>query len=407
MGAPETAMIGSKRQHVPWFAFALLLLLALSMQGCLGESNSPPNSKTITQNSSGKQVGVTQNLFKGKIYLTIDHNLWVITGNNKATELLKGNVYDPAVSPNGKWIAYVVMYKNYSNLMVMPSAGGPSRKLLDGNGKFYIVSGFPHDTYYWYVQPSWSPDGSHILFVSDLQKDFVWANLNSLFANGYFLDLQVFSIPFKNPGATPQALAYASFGDGGNRDASYQPGHPGSNQIVYTHYAYDTKTGTQQVIQIFMADANAIADHPGVYTPLYDSGIPITPPDTENIQPAFSPDGNAIAYIRRESASSMGLYIMSTPQNVTANPNDARSEARALVPYKSSTHLLSGQYISQPVWSPDGKQIAFLEYTNSEFDLWLANVGYNAQTGKYTLQGSPVQLTTGGVDGNTRPVWMA
>jgi Tol biopolymer transport system component len=395
----------------PWFTFALLALLVLSMQGCLGFGGSTPsNSTSITQNSSGKQVTVTQNLFKGKIYLTIDHNLWVITGDNKATELLKsGNIYDPAISPDGKWIAYVVMYKNWSDLMVMPSSGpatGSSQRLMeDGNGKFYIDSGLPKDTFHWFWQPAWSPDGTHILFLSDLQKDFVWANLNSLFSSGYFLDLQVFSIPFNNPAATPQVLAYASFGDGGDRDPAYQPAHPGSSQIVYTHYAYDEQTGTQQVIQIFMADANAITDHPGTYTPVVDSGVALTPTDAQNIQPAFSPDGNAIVYVRRESATSMGLYIMATPEGVTANPNDPATRTQALLPYKSSSHLLSSQYVSQPIWSPDGKQIAFLEYTNSEFDLWLVNVSYNAQMGQYKIQGTPTQLTTGGVDGSSRPSW--
>jgi Tol biopolymer transport system component len=101
----------------------------------------------------------------------------------------------------------------------------------------------------------------------------------------------------------------------------------------------------------------------------------------------------------------MGLYVMSTPQGITVNPNDPNSQAKAQLPYKSSSHLWSSQYLSQPVWSPDGKQIAFLEYTNSEFDLWLANLSYNAQTGQYKIQGSPTQVTTGGVDGDSRPVW--
>lgn len=399
----------SKRNTNTLFTSALLLLLALSVQGCFGlGGGTPPNSNTITTNSSGKQVSVTQNLFKGKIYFTIDHNLWVITGDNKSTQLLGGgDIYDPAVSPDGKWIAYVVMYKDYSDLMVMPSTGGPSKKLLDGNGYFYIDSGFPKDTYHWFVEPSWSPDGSHILFLSDLQKDYVWASLNQLFANSYFLDLQVFSIPFADPAATAQVLAYASFGDGGDRDAAFQPQHPSVNQIIYTHYAYDTKTGTQQVIQIFIADANAIVDHPGVYTPIYDSGVALTPNNVQNIQPAFSPDGNSIVYVRRESATSMGLYVMPVPEGVTANPNDPTTQAQALATYNKSIHLLSGQYISQPVWSPDGKQIVFYDYTNSEFDLWLANVSYNAQKGTYSLQGSPEQLTIGGVDGSSRPFWVA
>ncbi len=318
----------NSKKYSPFVTICLFLLVALSVQGCFGIGESGPSGTTITTNAGGKQVTVAQNLFKGKIYLTIDHNLWVITGDNKDTELLhSGDIYDPAVSPDGKWIAL------------------------------------------------WSLDGSHILFLSDLQKNFVWYSLNDLFRGNYFLDLQVFSIPFHNPQVTPQALAYASFGDGGDADASYQPAHSGTQQITYTHYAYDAQTGTQQVVQIFMADANAIANHPGLYTPVQDSGIALTPPTVQNIEPAFSPDGNAIAYIRREATTQMGLWIMSAPpSSVTATPNDPAAEKKAMSVYFASSRILGSLYLSQPVWSPDGKQIAFFEYTNSEFDLWLVGV---------------------------------
>ena len=401
-------MMKNSKKYAPFLTICLLLLVALSLQGCLGiGDNNGPSGKTITTNSGGKQVTVAQNLFKGKIYLTIDHNLWAITGNGNNTELLhSGDIYDPAVSPDGKWIAYVEKFKNYSNLDVIPSSGGRGKTLLSGNGHFYIDTGIAKNTFFWFMQPEWSPDGSHILFLSDLQKNFVWYNLNDLFRNNYFLDLQVFSIPFNNPSATPQALAYASFGDGGDADAGYQPQHTGPQLITYTHYAYDAQTGTQQVDQIFIADANAIANHPGVYTPIQDSGIAITPPAVENIEPAFSPDGNAIAYIRRESTTQMGLWIMSIPPaSVTATPNDPTAEKQAMAPYFASTRILGSLYISQPVWSPDGNQIAFFQYTNSEFDLWVINVNHDPKTGKYSLQGNPGQLTTGGVDGNSRAFW--
>ena len=96
---------------------------------------------------------------------------------------------------------------------------------------------------------------------------------------------------------------------------------------------------------------------------------------------------------------------MPVAQGVTTNPNDQNLQKQALIPYSKSSHILSSQYVSQPVWSPDGKQIAFLEYTNNEFDLWLANIQHDAKTGAYSMQGSPVQLTTGGVDGSSRPFW--
>lgn len=396
----------------------LLVLVAFCLQGCFGiggssNTTNTPSTKTITTNANGQQVGVnqTQNLFKGKIYFTIDHNLWVIDSTNNSREITNGgDLYDPAISPNGKWVAYIARYKNFSNLAYAPITGQPPHVLRNGSGKFYNDGGFIHNNYQWYAQPAWSADGSHLIFLSDLQKNYDWAALGNPFNNAPFLDLQVFSLPFNNSGTKPQAIAYASFGDGGDRDPTYRPGHP--NEIVYTHYAYDAATETQQVIQIFLEDATQIPDHPGVYHPGapgggFDPGIAITSPKDEDLEPAFSPDGNAIAYVKRESSSTMGIYVMQVPDGVTTTPNNPATEQEALLPYKKSSHILSGQYVSQPVWSPDGKQIAYISYDNSTFDLWLANINYNAKTGVYSMQGSPVQLTTGGIDGDSRPFWTA
>ena len=393
------------KRYTSWSSLLSLLALAFILQGCLGiGGNSTPNGTTITTNSNGNQVSIVQNLFKGKIYFTIDHNLWVTDGKNNTREILTGgNISDPAVSPNGKWIAVSMRYKNSSDIDYIPVNEGTRHTLLSGGGSFYNDGGFIKSSSHWFVQPAWSPDSTHVLFLSDLQKNFVWANLGGDFSNAPFLDLQVFSIPFNNANSKPQDIAYAEFGDGGNRDPSYRPNHP--NEIVYTHYAYDTATRTQQVIQIFLEDATAIANHPGVYHPGYDPGIAITDPKAQNIQPTFSPDGNSIVYVRRESPSQMGLYIMPVPNGVTSNPNDPKVMQQALLPYKKSSHILSGLYVSQPVWSADGKQIAYISYTNNEFDLWLANIAINAKTGQYSLQGNPVQLTTGGIDGDSRPFW--
>ena len=382
-----------------------LLFLAFILQGCLGiGGNSTPNGTTITTNSNGNQVSVVQNLFKGKIYFTIDHNLWVTDGKNNTREILSGgNISDPAVSPDGKWIVVSMRFKNSSDIDFIPVSGGTRRTLLSGSGSFFNDSGFIKSSSHWFVQPTWSPDSTHVLFLSDIEKED-WYTTTGI--NAPLLDLQVFSIPFNNALSKPQDVAYASFGDGGDRDPSYRPNHP--NEIVYTHYAYDAATRTQQVIQLFLEDANAIANHPGVYhpgLPGYDPGIAITDPKVQNIQPAFSPDGNSIVYVRREAPSQMGLYIMPVPNGVTSNPNDPKVMQQALLPYKKSSHILSGLYVSQPVWSPDGKQIAYIAYNNNEFDLWLANIAINAKTGQYSLQGNPVQLTTGGIDGNSRPFW--
>jgi hypothetical protein len=399
-----------KRNPFSWSTMLLLALLALSVQGCLGIGGGSNGKQVATNSSSGQQVSVNQDLFKGKFYLTINHNLYVINGSNtnqQPQELVNtGNVYDPAVSPDGKWVVFIQKYKQYSDLSVVSTSGGKIRVLRTGLGHYYKNSaGFLHDTYVWYAQPAWSPDGKNLLFLSDLEKEDWYQQTGR---DAPMLDLQVFAVPFNNPSATLKDVAYATFGDGGDRDVSYRPGHP--DEIIYTHYSYSASNLTQQDIQIFMENPATISTHPGVYYPGspgggFDPGIAITASDFENIEPAFSPDGSAIAYIRRNS-NSMHLMVMSAPpDSITRTPNDPKTEKLALQAYQKSSLLASQLYIEQPVWSPDGKQIAYIAYTGNEFDLWIANISYNAQAGKYSLQGNPIQVTSGGIDGESRPVW--
>src|SRR5579883_3004586 len=235
----------------------LLALLALSVQGCLGFGGS--SGQQVATGSNGQQVSVNQDVFKGNFYLTINHNLYVLNGNNTTKELVStGNVYDPAVSPDGEWVAFIAKYKQYSDLCVVSTSGGKVRVLRTGAGKFYYNGPFVHNTFVWYAQPAWSADGSTLLFLSDLEKEDWYQQTGR---DAPLLDLQVFSVPFNNPAATPTAVAYATYGDGGDQNPSYRPGHP--DQIVYTHYSYDSATQTQQVIQLYMENPNAISEQPG------------------------------------------------------------------------------------------------------------------------------------------------
>jgi Tol biopolymer transport system component len=387
-------------------SYCLLLLLAFSLQSCLGLGGNAPkgNFGHTTDTGNGEQLGVNDRaVFQGKLYFTINRTLWVLDGTRTPHRLTRSNmaVRDPAVSPDHKWIAFVIRYKDYADLAYMPITGGKPRILRTGQGKYYYVSTFIHSSYTWQSQPAWSADSTHLLFLSDFEKED-WYTYTP---NAPLLDLQVFSIPFNDPSQV-QDVAYAYFGDGGDRDPSYRPGHP--DQVVYTHYAYDS-TQTQQVIQIFLENANAIASHPKGYyhpgEPGFDPGVAITPPQDQNIQPAFSPDGNSLAYVRREGPDQMGLYVMPVPNAVTDDPNSSAIAKKALGPYKQSSLILTGEFVSQPVWSPDGKQIAYLSYTNETFDIWLVNVAPDPKTGLYHMQGSPVQLTDGGVDADSRPCW--
>ena len=417
------------KKYIPWHLFFLLALLAFSVQSCLWFGNGSSGNFTTTTTKSGQKIGITnQAVFKGKIYFTINRDLYVLNGTRTITQITNGiDVRDPSVSPDGKWIAFIERYYDYSNLAIMSTNGGPIHVLLNGNGQFIPNPPYaPKSTHNWFAQPSWSADSKSLIFLSDLQKNYFWANypygdLGPDFDQTPFLDMQVFTIPIANPPAKDSVMnsgivAYADYGDGGDRDPSYRPGHP--DQVIYTHYTYDAKTRTQQVVQLYMENPKAIIDNPGIhYHPgdpgaSYDPSIAITPPSTTvtNIEPNFSPDGNYIAYIRNIDATHMGLYVMPVPtSNITTDPNNPTMEKAALVPYQKSSLIASGAFVSQPFWSPDGKQIAYLSYTNNTFDIWLANVNLNAKTGQYTMQGSPIQLTStnGALDADSRPFWTA
>jgi Tol biopolymer transport system component len=390
----------------------LLPLVALSVQGCLGigdNTNSNADNFKTKGTVGGKEIGISAAApFKGKIYLTLGRNLFVLNDQLQLKQLTSNiDVRDPAVSPDGKQIAFVQRYKDYADLLVMSSSGGKPQMLISGNGQ-YLPNGSlaPNSTYHWFAQPAWR-DNKNLAFVSDLAKLITPAGSG---IDAFVLDLQVFQISMDAPQATPQLVATAHYGDGGNRDPAFRPGQ--TNQLIYTHYEYDA-TGTHQIIQIQLEDADAIANNPGVYkagAAELNPAVDLTPPvnDLTNMMPAWSPDGNSIAYVRRLSATSMGLYVMPTPTtDVTKNPNDPATQKLALQPYDKSAQILNSEFVSQPVWSPDGKQIAYLTYNENVFDLWLVTVTKDAKTGQYKMKGTPQQLThTGGkLDADSRPFW--
>ncbi|GCE14416.1 hypothetical protein KTT_42750 [Tengunoibacter tsumagoiensis] len=337
------------------------------------------------------------------------------------------DVRDPAISPNGKLIAFIIHYKDYSDLAYLPATGGQPTVILSGSGQYRPNpnSDAPMSTHHWFAQPTWAPDGQHLLVLSDKEK----ATWDPQIVNykSFILDLQLFSLPLSATSLEDlQPVAYANIGDGGLRDPSYRPGH--ADQVLYTGFKYDA-TGTNQEGLINLEDANAImldkklhpwhpTYHPGEGNEI-DPAVALTPEmaDLVNMEPSFAPDGNNLIYVRRESSTSMSLYTMPVAEGVTSDPNnplfDPNSDSnkqKGLAPYNQSSKLLSGMYLSQPVWSPDGRQIAYYSYDHTTFNLWIATLSPGSQPGSYTLKkGSAIQLTdtNGDLDADSRPCWVA
>jgi Tol biopolymer transport system component len=394
-----------RKHQRSWSVLILLSLCAFAVQGCFSIGSSGGHSSGSVNSTT---VNVVQHVFSGKIYVTIRHNLFVIAGDGSSKKLLDGgNIYDPAVSPDGSQLALVRRFQNYSDLDLMLTSGGNVRILISGNGGlkegyFFNASGYVHSRAFWFFKPSWSPDGSKLLFLSDhLKQDY--AIQYHPYQDADMLDLMVFSMPLNNPSKIT-ALAYTSFGGGGDSDPGYNPAD--ANQIVYTHYGALPGDGSQQQVQLMLADARLIAANPGkYYAASLDTGIAITAPKYQSIQPAYSPDGRFLAYIRNESITNTAISVMAVAPGVTATPNDPVTEQKALLPSQQSVKLLEGIYDARPTWSPNGQQIAYLSEQNEELDIWIINLNYNGTTGIYRVQGSPVQATSSGIDGDSRFSW--
>jgi Tol biopolymer transport system component len=103
-------------------------------------------------------------------------------------------------------------------------------------------------------------------------------------------------------------------------------------------------------------------------------------------QPAWSPDGRQISFVKSNGGSS-DLWIMNADGNT----------AHAITQNGGGGGKVSN-WAFQPVWSPDGKQLAYVsEETTYDLALWVINAG---GSGRRLL--AALEAFTGGID---TPTW--
>jgi len=243
-------------------------------------------------------------------------------------------VGDPQVSPDAKWIAYTVtdvdLEKDESETRVwmVPVSGGEALPLT---GKGSSAS-----------QPRWSPDGKYLSFLAGRngEKSQVW-----------ILDRR---------GGEAQQLTEVSQGVRG-----YEWAPDGKRLILLLRDPKpedlikdgkkDKKPKPWVIDRLqFKVDYVGYLDrhrtHLYVFSPSDKSMTQITSGDYDDAEPAWSPDGRFVAFVSNrtkepDSNSNTDIWVVSaestdkgkTLRQVTVSPGPDRS----------------------PVWSPDGKSIAY------------------------------------------------
>jgi Tol biopolymer transport system component len=382
----------------------LVFCALLALQGCNTLSNQGGHFRAVPGTGSGASALAinADSHFQGHIAFVRNHQLYVLSGKDGAVSALPTgtNVQDPAYSPDGSRLAYIRGSTAWSDLMVISARGGQPVALTHNQGagqQVTCANGVSEDDQAWAANPIWTSDGSALYYLSDAQK------LEK--ASCGFLDLAVWKIAAR--GGKAQLVLWPARGTdntglpgaGGDANLSLRPGH--SDELAYTHYAFDPRQSGNRLVQVFLARLDP-AQQPAANGQQEMALTPATSDDgktqQQTLEASWSPDGQFLAYIlRRNGATSLAIMPVSEPARGAPNFLDYANG----VTFSPTT---SASY-SYPVWSPDGTSLLYLAFNGTEYNLYLVQLAINGTT--ISPQGSPIQLTQGGIDGDSRPSWTA
>ncbi len=277
-----------------------------------------------------------------------DGNLWVINADGtNATQLtfpqegdfINSN-FEPDWSPDGTQIAFTTEREGDRDLYVMNADGTSPHNLFVGGEPIVIFGDFPPyqgDEY----DPSWSPDGTKILYTASR-------------ATG----TEIATVVVAGASAETEVLLTTGLGE---PDYSEPEWSPDGQLIAYTEYSYGGP-----YLWAMNADGS--------------NSTPVTAENLLNLySPEFSPDGTLLTFIAypNEVGSSSDLYAIPAPT--------APAPVMAAATTATATRLTTTGGVSSADWQT--KLV-------STVPLYVANLGLLGGSGVVTSQPSGTNCGT-------------
>ena len=259
----------------------------------------------------------------------------------------------PAVTPDGKQLVAVKRQTNLSDLYLLSAGGKVLAQLTHNAGSQYPESN------HWTFYPRFTPDGSTLFYAYDPKPSYAT----------YQVDLAIFASP-----ADPNAhgsVQWSRPNDYTGGDVNPVPTRGGG--LIYTKYSIDDSF--QVRAQVWYQG------RPG------GAGQALTPRELGCGQPALSADEKLVAMVcTKGSNQSADLQVASFDANTLSLGSPAT--------------LVAGQLVASPVFSPDGKTIAYLAPSSpgGQFQLWTVD-----SSGPASVRDITTDL---GLDSTSAPVWV-
>lgn len=229
-------------------------------------SSTPTDAPTQTPYviTATSEIGSTVTATQGTFFLSLPDSgyfhLFAYSPQNLPLVRLTKNTGDditPAISPDGKWLAYASNQNSYWDLYLLELASSSTVRLTD--------------TLEYDAEPSWSPDGAFLAYES--------------YHNGY-LGIFIRSVtdstqvyPLTQDSATDTSPAWSPIG----RQIAYISNRSGEPEVWIANL---DKSGDDKFSDISLS------------------------PQTVESHPVWSPDGNRLAWAATDPASGMtGIYI--------------------------------------------------------------------------------------------------